>query len=766
MRRPRFRLDYTPVPLPDGHLVVIGEHRSLLIDDPAASALATALDGTRPLAEIITDLAPAHSMAALASALGRLRDHGLLTSGAVSTHPAVAAGWDARMVDPDTAERVAGREPLLLVDAGTPAADALSDALTALAHPLYRCAIDDPDIATAISTTRGHLVVAPESMIDTRLGRINQICIDQRRSWTLVRPHGQVVLVGPHLVPDRTGCWLCLRLRWQPNEQVENFLAGRFPEQPRVVAARAALPATAFTAAGLLAAELPVLAQHGVSPRLTGRMMALDTVQFTADSHHLVRLPHCPACGDPDLLAKSDPRIPLTSSSPVGRRTERGLDRMRDVPVPELLAVLDKHVSRYLGVVTRLTPLAEPGQGPFHTYLAGHNFAQPTQPLSLRRSLRGNSGGKGTTDPQARVSAIGEAIERYCGVWRDDRPVHRASYRDLGPERAVHLRDLLLFSPHQYAGRDRLNATSSHLHRIPRPLADDQELDWTTGWSLTRDRAREVPAAYCWYGHPELAGLQVCSADSNGCAAGANRLEAILHGFCELVERDSVAIWWYHRSRLPGVDLDSFDDPWIDSLRTYYADEHRRELWVLDLTADLAVPTFAAVSRLVDGDPEDVLVGFGAHLDPHAALTRALTEMNQFLPAAFAGVSNGTRYGVDDPDTLRWFTTVRVAEQPWLLPDPAQQPTRAGDRHPTSSGDQTQDVRRCVDLAAEAGLEVIVVDQSRPDLELAVVKVIVPGLRHFWRRLGAGRLWQVPQTLGRAPRALDEPGINPLNVFF
>jgi ribosomal protein S12 methylthiotransferase accessory factor len=71
-----------------------------------------------------------------------------------------------------------------------------------------------------------------------------------------------------------------------------------------------------------------------------------------------------------------------------------------------------------------------------------------------------------------------------------------------------------------------------------------------------------------------------------------------------------------------------------------------------------------------------------------------------------------------------------------------------------------------VDLVSAAGLQVIVVDQTRPDIELAVARVVVPGLRHFWRRLGPGRLWEVPARLGRLPLALDEDSVNPYSVFF
>ncbi|MFI7426394.1 TOMM precursor leader peptide-binding protein [Micromonospora sp. NPDC049836] len=758
MWRPRFRSDYVPVRLPDGPLVVLGETRSLLVDDPVAADLADLLDGAAPLADVVARLAGRHPVAAVAAALARLRDHGLLASGPAHTSPAEAAGWDARGVPPERGSRWMAEGAVTVVDLGAPRLTETTDALRALGLTVTVVGPDEPEPGPDTAP----VLVLASSMLDPRLARINDRHLAAGRGWTLARPHGNVLLIGPHLVPGRTGCWVCLRQRWQENEQVNAFLGGQDLTGPVPQPGRAVLPGLATVVAGLLAPELAVLALRGSSPRLTGRMVALDTRDLSMESHQLVRQPQCAACGDPDLVGKAEPRIDLP---PSGAQPSRAGDSRTREPA-EAYAALAHHVSRYLGVVSRLTPLEATDNGVTHTYSAGHNFAQPRQLTGLRRNLRGQSGGKGRTDLQARMSAIGEAVERYCGVWRGDRPVHRASYRQLGADRAVHLRELLLFSERQYADRDRLNRDLGHLHRIPRRLPDDVELDWTTGWSLTRETSRELPAAYCWYGHPELTGLGVCSADSNGCAAGGTVSEAILQGFCELVERDSVALWWYHRSRLPGVDLASFADPWLAACVEHHAGALGRELWALDLTADLDIPAFAAVSRRTTGAAEDVLVGFGAHLDARVALSRACAEVNQFLPAVPGPTSGRNRYGLDDPDSARWFGTVRIADQPWLTPDPTRPPRTLADHPPLTTGDVGDDVRGCVRRAERAGLEVIVVNQSRPDLDLAVVKVVVPGLRHFWRRLGPGRLWDVPARLGRGPLAADEASANPLNVFF
>jgi ribosomal protein S12 methylthiotransferase accessory factor YcaO len=54
----------------------------------------------------------------------------------------------------------------------------------------------------------------------------------------------------------------------------------------------------------------------------------------------------------------------------------------------------------------------------------------------------------------------------------------------------------------------------------------------------------------------------------------------------------------------------------------------------------------------------------------------------------------------------------------------------------------------------------LVLDQTRPDLGLPVVKVIVPGLRHFWARYAPGRLFDVPVRLGWQSRPLAEEQLN------
>ena len=60
-------------------------------------------------------------------------------------------------------------------------------------------------------------------------------------------------------------------------------------------------------------------------------------------------------------------------------------------------------------------------------------------------------------------------------------------------------------------------------------------------------------------------------------------------------------------------------------------------------------------------------------------------------------------------------------------------------------------------------VDFLVLDQTRPDIEAPVVRVIVPGLRHFYRRFAPGRLYDVPVKLGLRDRPLSENELNPLH---
>src|SRR5262249_19144034 len=215
------------------------------------------------------------------------------------------------------------------------------------------------------------------------------------------------------------------------------------------------------------------------------------------------------------------------------------------------------------------------------------------------------------------------------------------------------------------------NARGSPFSRVPQPFDEEAQLEWAPVWSLTQREFRYLPATYCYFPPAGAPGAQYCWADSNGNASGNTLEEAILQGFMELVERDSGGLGWYNRVRRPAVDLASFDEPYVQELPGVYRQLHR-ELWVLDLTGDLDIPAFVALSRRTDQPREEILFGFGAHFEPRIALLRALTELNQMLPTlAPSGERRSDEHELDDRDLQQWWQTATLANQPYLVPDDA-----------------------------------------------------------------------------------------------
>jgi ribosomal protein S12 methylthiotransferase accessory factor len=320
----------------------------------------------------------------------------------------------------------------------------------------------------------------------------------------------------------------------------------------------------------------------------------------------------------------------------------------------------------------------------------------------------------------------------------------------------------MLFDQRQFEERQAWNAECMPFHRVPEPFDEDTVTEWTPVWSLLTGQQRLLPTAMLYYHLKPGRGPASVWADSNGNAAGASIEDAITRGFLELVERDGIAMWWYNRTRQPGVCLSSFDDKWIAGLPAGYA-RLGREVWVLDVTSDLGIPVMAAISRRTGSGTEDIVYGFGAHFDPRIALRRALTELGQLLPAA-ARRAGGQGYGVaGNPHLTSWWSTATVASHPYLLPDPVQRPRTAADYAPATPGQPGLNAIRAV--AGDAGLDILVLDQTRPDVELPVVKVVVPGMRHFWPRFAPGRLFDVPVRLGRLARPAEYHQLNPIPIY-
>lgn len=469
--------------------------------------------------------------------------------------------------------------------------------------------------------------------------------------------------------------------------------------------------------------------------------------------HEVLKRPDCARCGEP-ARGSGPPRL---ATRPGHAGAEGGFR----IETPErTYARLRKHVSPIVGAVRHVTRVEGPDPDLVHTYTSSHAYPVETPGLhTLKTTSRDRCGGKGVTDTAARVSALCEALERYSAVYRGTELRVFGTGRQLGAD-GVDPRTILGFSDAQYREREEWNARpTGRFHRVPIPYDRRRWMSWTPVWSLTGSVTRFVPTSLCYFGYAGP-GDEIARADSNGLAAGNCLEEAIVQGFLELVERDAVALWWYNRTRQPEVALQGVSDPFVQGIARLY-DRLERRLWVLDLTSDLGIPVFGAVSSTAGGS--GITMGFGAHLDRGIALRRALCEANQALPLALASDADRRRTLLPDhPLALDWWRNETLETQPYLVPAGVRTLEEFASYE---SADLLDDVRECIVRARRVGLEVLCLDLTRPEIDLHVARVIVPGLRHFWRRLAPGRLYDVPVELGRLESPLPEPSLNPLPMF-
>ncbi len=318
--------------------------------------------------------------------------------------------------------------------------------------------------------------------------------------------------------------------------------------------------------------------------------------------------------------------------------------------------------------------------------------------------------GKGTSASAARASALMESLERHCAqVWQP-RPFV-ASHARLERAGTVPAWDLLPFA----------RASAAH------PETEDR---WVRGWDIARGQALDLP--YCMVGYDagrshgrDTVGFQP---GSNGLAAGNCLTEAVCGALYELVERDAVACWEARTAgAAPGPRVALGAIPF--AVPAELVERFRRagvEPLVFDCTSDLGVPVFAASLLDLRHRGAPLAGGYGCHLAPEVALTRALTEAAQSRVIDIAGSRD------DMPSCVlrrqrAYLDAVRAAA---LLDLPE---TPGAGAHPDAAAATFGgDIEILIGRLAGAGLDrVVAYDFTVPSLGIPVVRVVVPGLEGY-----------------------------------
>jgi hypothetical protein len=168
----------------------------------------------------------------------------------------------------------------------------------------------------------------------------------------------------------------------------------------------------------------------------------------------------------------------------------------------------------------------------------------------------------------------------------------------------------------------------------------------------------------------------------------------------------------------------------------------------------LGVDAAAAERRLADSAVALASFG-GVSLEPFAA---ALAK----LGVRVAEHGDFTVAQTDDylQDGLAELNAAALAaDRPWLLVKPVGAQLWIG---PVFRPGQTA-CWECLAQRLRGNREVAAYVRRR--LGRGVVKVFVPGLRHFWARLAPGRLYDAPVRLGWLPAPLAEEQLNPIPFF-
>lgn len=321
------------------------------------------------------------------------------------------------------------------------------------------------------------------------------------------------------------------------------------------------------------------------------------------------------------------------------------------------------------------------------------------------------SQGKGLTLAHAKASGLMESIECFHAE-HVLAPLTLASYDQLQGERAVV----------DVAGLP---------HVTPAPFDAGRRVLWIEGHELMSDRPIQLPleAVHTNYSLPLPQGSGALAITSNGLASGNHLLEAISHGICEVVERDATTLFYCRdegaRRRLR-VDLATVDDPACrDALDRYDAADVDVAVW--EVTSDVGIPAFLCF--ILDRYPSPLrplpgAEGMGCHPTRRIALLRALLEAAQSRLTAISGSRDDFRR--DEYDRFMDLDHLRHLQEE-IGAHPGLRPFSAAPNFEGASF--SDDVEWELGQLRAVGLtQVAVVDLTRRDFGLPVIRAVIPGL--------------------------------------
>ena len=373
---------------------------------------------------------------------------------------------------------------------------------------------------------------------------------------------------------------------------------------------------------------------------------------------------------------------------------------------------------------------------------------------------RGSSG-KGMTEEDAMLGAVGEAIERYCASHTPLKQMRRARAADLAG--AILPTEFVLYSRSQYAREG-----------FPfRPCQAEAALLWTEGMEYGAAQPVWLPAPLAYLTQP---GDQpqdfLCASTSSGFAAGPDLEWALRNAVLEMLEREAFMITWLNRLAVPEIDYSASGGIAGEIRNTFQ--RWGTEVRAFHLATDMPVSAVMAVALDQTAAGPAAVIGLGCELDPERALRRALFEICQVHETSRKMCGQGVADGLNtysDVSTLEhhaayFFRRDHLHELEFLL-KPARK-VRV-EELPSSAGQSVQQDLEILHRGLNrAGSRLFFRDLTTPDVfpyPIRVVRALITGIQpihfgHGLERLGGRRLYELPWKAGFTERPTSETSLN------
>lgn len=396
-------------------------------------------------------------------------------------------------------------------------------------------------------------------------------------------------------------------------------------------------------------------------------------------------------------------------SSPTAKCYWRGTHRQAD---PAVTAARVRTSASSLGIarVARVTGLD----------FIGIPVVMAVRPASRNLSVMQ---GKGLTDDAAFASGLMEALESFCSE-RVAGPINPASVEDAARDPAFLVPELM----------------------IRRAPPSSEEIPWTECADIYGGRSKWLPSelVFADFSSPPAAGHGHFVTTTNGLAAGNSREEALLHGLCEVIERDAVALWMAARLEgraLPPLDVDSLATPGChDLLDLLEATALRFEVW--DITSDIGIPCFlcAIDDQHIERDFSlGRIVGAGCHSNADVALCRAITEAAQARLTIIVGARDDI-----EPDIYRMMRYSGLFARAFSTP--ARRQTMQFEDRSIDTNDIAGDLQAVLGRLDAGGIDTVVYAELPCPIEhMSCVRVLAPQLEGVFEKP-----WYKPGKRARA----------------